>query len=52
MELAVCYDHSGIEFVWSVFLDIMGVFLIMAPLAAARLVAISRASRTAQLQLA
>ncbi|WP_292573794.1 hypothetical protein [Mesorhizobium sp.] len=52
MELAVCFDHSGIGLAWSVFLDIMGVFLIIAPLAAARLVAISRANRTAQLQLA
>ncbi|OHV88691.1 hypothetical protein ORS3428_17810 [Mesorhizobium sp. ORS 3428] len=52
MEYAVCYDHSGIQLAWSIFLDVTAFFVIMAPLAAARLIAISRASRADRLQLA
>ncbi|WP_167524638.1 MULTISPECIES: hypothetical protein [unclassified Mesorhizobium] len=52
MEFAVCYDHSGIDLAWSIFLGITAVFMILAPLAAARLVAISRADSVGRLQLA
>ncbi|MDX8466181.1 hypothetical protein RFM26_10855 [Mesorhizobium sp. VK23B] len=43
MEFAVCYDHSGIDLAWSIFLGITAVFVLMAPLAAARLIEISHA---------
>ena len=52
MELAVCYDHSGMDLALSIFLDITAFFLIMAPLAAARLIAISRADSIGRLQAA
>ncbi|WP_189521274.1 hypothetical protein [Mesorhizobium sp. M1B.F.Ca.ET.045.04.1.1] len=50
MGYAVCYDHSGIDLVWSIFLDITAFFMVMAPLAVARLIA--RANGTTQLQAA
>ncbi|MDX8447932.1 hypothetical protein [Mesorhizobium captivum] len=52
MGYAVCYDHSGIDVAWSIFLDITAFFMLMAPLAVARLLAISRANGTTQLQAA
>jgi hypothetical protein len=52
MGFAVCYDHSGIDLAWSIFLGITAVFMLMAPLAAARMVAISRADSVGQLQTA
>ncbi|WP_296747034.1 hypothetical protein [Mesorhizobium sp.] len=52
MEFAVCYDHSGMDLAWSIFLDITAFFVIMAPLAAARLIAISRADAVGRLQVA
>ncbi|CDX21847.1 conserved hypothetical protein [Mesorhizobium sp. ORS 3324] len=52
MEYAVCYDHSGIQLAWSIFVDITAFFLIMAAFAAARLITISRADSAAQLQAA
>jgi hypothetical protein len=48
MEFAVCYDHSG--FGWSIFLDVMAFFALMAPLAITRLIEISRRDAVAQLQ--
>ncbi|WP_167449234.1 hypothetical protein [Mesorhizobium hawassense] len=50
MEYAVCYDHSGLNLAWSIFLDITAFLALMAPLAVARLIAISRADAGAKLQ--
>ncbi|WP_189434567.1 hypothetical protein [Mesorhizobium sp. M1E.F.Ca.ET.041.01.1.1] len=52
MELAVCFDHSGIDLAWSIFLGTTAVLMVMAPLAVARLVAISRADSVGRLQIA
>ncbi|WFP75012.1 hypothetical protein [Mesorhizobium sp. WSM4906] len=52
MEFAVCYDHSGTELAWSIFLHITAFLVILAPLAAARLIEISRADSVEQLQIA
>jgi|GEM_PF-4734463 len=51
MELAVCYDHSGFDLAWSIFLDVTAFFALMAPMAVARLIAISREDAAARLQL-
>lgn len=50
MGYAVCYDHSGIDLAWSIFLDITAFFMLMTPLAVARLLAISRANSVERLQ--
>jgi hypothetical protein len=52
MEFAVCYDHSGFDMAWSIFLDVTAFFALMAPLAIARLVEISREDGAAELQVA
>jgi len=52
MEFAVCYDHSGFDLAWSIFLDVTAFFALMAPLAIARLVEISREDAVAELQAA
>ncbi|TGR86589.1 hypothetical protein EN866_29890 [Mesorhizobium sp. M2D.F.Ca.ET.223.01.1.1] len=52
MEFAVCYDHSGLNLAWSIFVDITAFFALMAPLAMARLIEISREDAGAELQLA
>jgi len=52
MEFAVCYDHGRIELAWSIFLYITAFFLILAPLAAARLIEISRVDSVERLQIA
>ncbi|WP_320236469.1 hypothetical protein [Mesorhizobium montanum] len=50
MEFAVCYDHSGFDLARSIFFDITAFFVLMTPLAVARLVAISRADTVSPLQ--
>lgn len=52
MEFAVCYDHSSLDLARSIFLDITAFFALMAPLAIARLVEISREDAAARLQVA
>jgi hypothetical protein len=52
MEFAVCYDHSGFDLAWSIFLDATAFFALMAPLAIARLVEISREDAVVRLQAA
>ncbi|WP_156751037.1 MULTISPECIES: hypothetical protein [unclassified Mesorhizobium] len=52
MEFAVCYDHSVIDLAWSIFLSITTVFMFLAPLAVARLIAILRGAPVARLQTA
>ncbi|CDX40839.1 hypothetical protein P9273_17600 [Mesorhizobium sp. WSM4935] len=52
MEFAVCYDHSGFDLAWSIFLDVTAFFALMTPWAIARLVEISREDGAARLQAA
>lgn len=54
MGFAVCYDHGGMDLALSIFLGVTAVFMLMAPLAVARLIAISRAdpNSVGQLQTA
>lgn len=52
MDYAVCYDHSGVVLAGSIFLDITAVLLIVASLAAARLISTSRADTIGRLQIA
>lgn len=52
MEYLSCYDPSGIEFAWSIFLNITAVSIILAAVAAARLIVLSRVGSVEQLQTA
>lgn len=52
MEFAVCYDHSGFNLAWSIFLDVTAFFALMTPWAVVRLVEISREDGAARLQAA
>ncbi|WP_181164916.1 hypothetical protein [Mesorhizobium sp. B2-9-1] len=42
MQFAVCYDHSGIDLARSILFDVTAFLALMAPLAIARLMEISR----------
>ncbi|MBZ9767432.1 hypothetical protein [Mesorhizobium sp. B2-8-9] len=42
MQFAVCYDHSGFDLARSILFDVTAFFALMAPLAIARLIEISR----------
>lgn len=52
MEYLSCYDPSGIEFAWSIFLNITAVSMILAAVAATRLIVLSHARSVEQLQTA
>ncbi|MDG4884156.1 hypothetical protein [Mesorhizobium sp. WSM4884] len=52
MEFAVCYDHSGTDLALSIFLYITAFLVILAPLAAARLIEKSRADSVERLEMA
>ncbi len=52
MEFAVCYGHTGLDLARSIFVDITAFFALVAPLAMARLIEISREDAAGELQLA
>ena len=52
MEFAVCYDHSGFDLAWSIFLDLTAFLALMTPWAIARLIEIAREDAATGLQVA
>lgn len=52
MEFASCYDQSGTVLASSVFLTVTAVFIVLAAVAAVRLITMSGASSVEQLQTA
>ena len=51
MEFAVCDGHNGLDLARSIFLDVTAFFALMAPMAMARLVEISREDAAARMQV-